>query len=247
MSFLRHVGKMGDRKVAIIFREIPGEPHMCLVTFTETLNQHIHDPLIRCIESDIGQNSQSLSDALNRTLGMDGRPILQVLHAEGLLKKVQTEQIVVTPNPQSKVKLSELNKILSEMEKGEEAVKRLAEMDQSRGLQDPQDVARRMREKQTRDARTPATQPLTASTNDALGDNIIANNLRQQAAKMSAEAKGLMAESERLLKEAAQMDPVKATPEVTKTKRAYTKKVVAEQVAPEPVAKVRKTKPKVSA
>jgi len=28
MSFLRHVGKMGDRKVAIIFREIPGEPHI---------------------------------------------------------------------------------------------------------------------------------------------------------------------------------------------------------------------------
>jgi hypothetical protein len=244
MSFLRHVGKMGDRKVAIIFREIPGEPHMCLVTFTETLNQHIHDPLIRCIESDIGQNSQSLSDALNRTLGMDGRPILQVLHAEGLLKKVQTEQIVVTPNPQSKVKLSELNKILTEMEKGEEAVKRLAEMDQSRGLQDPQDVARRMREKQTRDAKTPTTQPLVANTNDVLGDNMIANNLRQQAAKMAAEAKGLMAESDNLMKQAAEIDPVQL--EAPK-KRAYTKKTVAEHVAPEPVAKVRKTKPKVSA
>ena len=32
--------------------------------------------------------------------------------------------------------------------------------------------------------------------NDALGDNAIANNLRQQAAKMSAEAKGLLVESE---------------------------------------------------
>jgi hypothetical protein len=42
----------------------------------------------------------------------------------------------------------------------------------------------------------------------ALGDNQIANNLRQQAQKMAAEAKGLMAESERLLKEAAQLDPV---------------------------------------
>ena len=50
MNFIRHVGKMGDRKVAIIFREVPGEPHMCLVTYTETLNQHIHDPMIKCIE-----------------------------------------------------------------------------------------------------------------------------------------------------------------------------------------------------
>ena len=218
---------MGDRKVAIIFREIPGEPHMCLVTYTETLNQHIHDPLIRCIESDIGQNSQSLADALNRTLGLDGRPILQTLHAEGLLKKVQTEMVVVTPNPQSKVKLSELNKILSEMEKGEEAVKRLAEMDKSRGLQDPQDVARRMREQNTRDAKTntPPVAPLTATSSDALGDNMIANNLRQQAAKMAAEAKGLLAESDRLLQEAAQMDPVKPVAEAPKAKRAYNKKV----------------------
>ena len=67
MSFLRHVGKHGDRKVAIIFREVPGEPHMCLVTYTELLNKHIHDPMIKCIESDIGQNSTNLADALGIT------------------------------------------------------------------------------------------------------------------------------------------------------------------------------------
>ena len=242
MSFLRHVGKQGDRKVAIIFREIPGEPHMCLVTFTETLNQHIHDPLIRCIESDIGQSSESLADALNRTLGLDGRPILQVLHAEGLLKKVQTENIVVTPNPQTKIKLSELNKILTEMKQGEDAVKRMADLDQSRGLQTPSDVARRMRESKTRDART--NEPVVAASSDVLGDQVLANNFRQQAAKMDAEARGLLAESARLLKEAAAMDPVQAVPEAPK-KRAYTKKAVVEAVA-EPVAKVRKTKAKVS-
>ena len=98
MSFLRHVGKIGDRKVAIVFREVPGEPHMALVTYTETLNQHIHDPMMKCIESDIGQNSQNLADALNRTHTKDGKYILQLLHAEGLLKKVQTAQVTVTPN-----------------------------------------------------------------------------------------------------------------------------------------------------
>ena len=79
MSFLRHVGKIGDRKVAIIFRQVPGEPHMALVTYTETLNRHIHDPMIKCIESDIGQNSKDLADALNRTHTVDGKYILQVL------------------------------------------------------------------------------------------------------------------------------------------------------------------------
>ena len=218
MSFLKHVGKHGDRKVAIIFREVPGESHMCLVTYTETLNQHIHDPLIRCIESDIGQHAESLSDALNRTLGMDGQPILFTLHREGLLKKVQTENIVVTPNSKTKIKLNELNKILTEMKQGESAVKRMAEIDQSRGLQTPSDVARRMRESKTRDAKVPATQPLIASSNDALGDNAIANNLREQAQKMEAEAKGLLAESARLLSEAATMDPV--VKKATKVKKA---------------------------
>ena len=109
MSFTRHVGKHGDRKVAIVFREVPNEVHMCLVTYTETLNQHIHDPLIQCIESDIGQNSEHLADALNRTYTKDGKPILQVLHLEGQLKKVQTAQIVMTPSPNQVIRLDELN------------------------------------------------------------------------------------------------------------------------------------------
>ena len=86
------------------------------------------------------------------------------------------------------------------------------------GLQSPADVARRMRNPQE-------PQGLQAS-GDALGDSALANNLRQQAAKMSAEAKGLMAEADRLLKEAAQMDPVKAVAETAapKAKLAYNKK-----------------------
>lgn len=198
MSFLRHVGKHGDRKVAVIFREVPGEPHMCLVAYTELLNQHIHDPMIKCIESDIGQNSENLADALNRSYTKDGNPILQVLHREGQLKKVNTELVIMTPAPNTKIKLNELNKILNEMKQGEAAVKRLAEIDSSRGLQDPADVARRMRGNQ-------ASQNVQ-SAQGALADNELANNLRQQAQKMDAEAKGLLAESQRLLKEAAQMD-----------------------------------------
>ena len=219
MSFTRHVGKHGDRKVAIVFREVPNEVHMCLVTYTETLNQHIHDPLIQCIESDIGQNSEHLADALNRTYTQDGKPILQVLHLEGQLKKVQTAQIVMTPSPNQVIRLDELNKILDEMKLGEDAVKRLSELDKSRGIQDPATVARKMRG--TKDATVTPPIGLQAS-GDALGDQAIAQNLRQQAAKMDIEAKGLMAESARLHKEAAMLEGV--TAETTKTKKPTTKK-----------------------
>ena len=214
MAFTRHVGKHGDRKVAVVFREVPGEPHMCLVVYTELLNQNIHDPMMKCIESDIGQSSENLADALNRNFTKDGKPILQTLHMEGMLKKVNTENIVMTPQPNTKIKLVELNKILDEMKLGEDAVKRLAEMDKSLGMQSPMDVARRMRGEQTPPARG------VSAGSDALGDNQIANNLRQQAAKMAAEAKGLLAESDRLLKEAASLDPTPAVPEVTPAPKA---------------------------
>jgi len=201
MAFLRHVGKIGDRKVAIIFREVPGEPHMCLVTYTETINAHIHDPMMKCIESDIGQNSENLADALNRTHTADGRIILQVLHAEGQLKKVQTAQVVMTPTPSTKIKLDELNNILNEMKQGEDAIKRLAELDKSLGLQDPRDVAKRMRGEKKE---SPA--PVQTS-GDALGDSQLAKQRMDQAMRMEREAKGLLAEAQRLMDEAKTLDP----------------------------------------
>ena len=216
MAFTRHVGKHGDRKVAVVFREVPGEPHMALVVYTEILNRNIHDPLIKCIESDIGQNSEDLAIALNRTYTTDGQIILQKLHAEGMLKKVQTELIVMTPQPGTQIKLNELNKILDEMKMGEAAVRKLAEMDSQMGMQDPMQVAKRMRG--DKDAYTPETIPGNVqSSGDALGDSAIANNLRQQALKMAAEAKGLLAESERMLKEAETLAPSQA-PSTTVTK-----------------------------
>jgi hypothetical protein len=170
---------------------------MCLVTHTELLNQHIHDPLIQCIESDIGQNSEHLADALNRTHTKDGRIILQVLHAEGQLKKVQTSQILMTPSPNQSIRLDELNTILDEMKQGESAVKRLQELDNSRGMQDPADVVRRMR----------GNQNPVVPTGDLLGDASLAKQRLEQAQKMEREAKGLLAEAQRLTAEAKTLDP----------------------------------------
>lgn len=217
--FIKHVGLHGDRKVAVVFRQVPNEEHMCLVVYTQLLNQNIHDPLMATIESDIGQVSKELADALNRTHTRDGKIILQVLHSEGMLKKVNTEQIVMTPAPRQHIRLNELNKLLNEMEQGEAAVRRLAEIDASKGLQDPADIAKRMRGEQ------PAADRMFGSK-DALGDNELANNLRQQAAKMSAEAKGLLAEADRLIKEAASMEGVmieEHAPKAKATKKTATK------------------------
>jgi hypothetical protein len=218
MSFLRHVGKIGDRKVAIVFRELPGEPHMGLVVYTETLNAHLHDAIIRCIESDIGQASEHLADALNRSYTQEGKVILQVLHQEGILKKVQTAQVLVTPGPSTTIRLDELNKILNEMKQGEEAVKKLTEMDNRTGMKTPAEVARKMRD------------PIVS--NDVLDDMVLARQRMEQADKMEREANGLLAESKRLRDEAVQMAPA-LKPKAT-TKKA---KVVEAVVAPAKPAK----------
>jgi hypothetical protein len=221
MSFLRHVGKIGDRKVAIVFREVPGESHMALAVYTESLNRHIHDPLMKCIESDIGQNSENLADALNRTHTNDGKIILQVMHKEGLLKKVQTNQVVMTPSPTTQIKLDELNKILDEMQQGEEAVKRLTEMDESLGMQSAKQVANRMRNKEAAKSVPPVNIP---NADGVLGDTALANNLRSQAARMEAEAKGLLAESARLQQEANDMLGISTTTQTTISQAPVAKK-----------------------
>jgi hypothetical protein len=231
MSFLRHVGKIGDRKVAVIFRELPNEPHMCLLVYTEILNAHLHDALIKTIESDIGQHSDNLADALNRSYTQDGKIILQVLHHEGLLKKSQTSQVIMTPTPTTSIKLEELNKILDEMQQGEAAVKRLAEIDKSSGFQDPADVARRMRGQPSKQS-----QPMQSSS-DVLDDSILANQRVEQAEKMEREATGLLTEAKRLRDEAKSMLP---QVETVKSTRGRKPKVAVEAVAVSPAAKPKK-------
>jgi hypothetical protein len=239
-KFIKHVGKHGDRKVAVIFRELPGEEHMCLVVYTEVLGKNLHDPLISAIESDPGQSSDNLAEALNRSYTQDGQIILQVLHREGLLKKVQTSGVTMTPSPNQRVRLDELNSILTEMAKGEEAVRKLADIDASRGLQDPKDVARRIKEMQ-------ATKKQTTASQQALGDSDLAENFRQQAARMDAEARGLMAEAQRLLKEAASLDsvvPETAAPakKTRAKKKAEVSTVVESQVVTSPAKKSTRTR-----
>ena len=98
---IKHIGRHGDRKVAILFREVPNEDHMCLVIYPETLPTHIHDSIMRTLESPVGQQATNLAEALHRGMLPDGRPQLEALHREGMIKKVPTSQVIVTPTNNS--------------------------------------------------------------------------------------------------------------------------------------------------
>jgi hypothetical protein len=204
-NFLKHVGKHGDRKVVILFREVPNEGHMCLVIYPDVLPAPWEDAIMRALESDVGQQAEEFANALHRTLLPDGRVVLETLHRENMIKKVRTADIIVTPRSDSRIKLDELNKMLNEMKQGEEAIKRMAQNDASRGMVDA--PTKRAAEQAFKDGRQPQVARAQASQDGALDDRAIAGNMLAQATRMEAEAKGLIAEAARMKKEAERMDP----------------------------------------
>lgn len=214
MNFMKHVGKHGDRKIALLFRQVPGEDHMCLLIYPEVLPAHWHDTIMKVLESDVGQQAEELAEALSRSLLPDGRVILNTLHAERMIKKVRTADVIMTPRTDATIRLDELNKMLNEMKLGADAVKKMAEADATRGLVDA--PTKRAAEAEFKAGRQATAQ---APQNGALTDRDIAANMLDQAKRMEIEAKGMIAEAARMKKEAERMDPtVVAKPKVANTK-----------------------------
>ena len=219
MSFLKHVGKHLDRKICILFREVPNEEHMCLVIYPEVLPAPWHDTIMKVLESDMGQQAEQFADALHRSLLPDGRAILETLHMEKMIKKVRTADVTVTPRPGSSIRLDELNTMLNEMKQGEAAIKRMAELDASRGLVAPE--VKRSAEAEFKSRQQGFQPPIQASQNSALDDRALAANMLAQAQRMESEAKGLIAEAARMKKEAERMQPnviASDTPTITADK-----------------------------
>lgn len=225
---LKHVGKHNDKRCVIIFRKIPELEHMALVVYSDLLPRMVHDEIMRAVESPQGQAAMEISEVLFRTIMADGRNCLESLHSNGLLKKVPTNQVLVTPTTTSSVRLDELNDILDEMAKGEEALKRLQDLDSNRGLSGKTAPRRaeiqELGEKKTREAQ--GNTSAAAMLSGMLSDSDLAAQRADQAAKMEATAKELLAEAARLKKEAESLSP-KVNDAGTKTKKASTKKQTA--------------------
>jgi hypothetical protein len=176
---------------------------------------------MQVLESPVGQQAENFSDALFRNYMPDGRNCLEALHKDGLMKKVQTNQVVMTPTPASSIRLDELNNILNEMAKGEDAIKRLAEIDANNGLSTSN---RKPEPKDLGVSPASRTQPVeNINVGVALSDADLARSRLSQAETMKASAAQLLAEAERLTKEAAELDPIThVKPRVTKAKKAKT-------------------------
>lgn len=225
---MKHVGRHGDRKVVILWRQVPQEDHMCLVIYPETIPAHWQQAVQSVLESDIGQQAEDFADALHRNYLPDGRVILQTLHDDRMIKKIRTSDVLVTPRQNATIRLDELNKMLNEMKQGEAAIKKMAENDASRGMVAP-DVKRRaeaeFKAEQAAKQTSTVNNNFQATESGALSDRDIAANKLAQANRMEAEAKQLIAEAGRMKKEAERMDPrVVAAPNLPVTEAPKAKR-----------------------
>lgn len=193
---MKHIAKHNNKKCVVVFRKIPGDDHLALVVYADNIPSQIHDDIMKAVESKVGQQEHEFANALHRTVLTDGRNALSALHSEGYLKKVPTNQVIMTPTSTSTVRLDELNKLVDQINTGESAKAELAKNDAARGIVDPA-------------TKRAAVQ---APVNSALSDDDIANNMLAQAEQMEAEAKALMAEAKRMIAEAKDLLPKKATP-----------------------------------
>lgn len=208
---LKHVGKHNAKKVVILYREVPGEDHMCLVSYSDSLPSLYHNEIMKVLESAAGQQAENFADALFRNIMADGKNSLQALHKGGLIKKVPSNQITVTPNSKSSVKLDELNQIIKEMAAGQDAAKKMAVI---------QDVGKKSTKKESKND---VVADSTAVVGDLLTDADLAKQRIDQANRMKADAERLLQEAQVLLEEATLLDPSIKSNEQTPKKRTSAK------------------------
>ncbi len=199
MKTTKHVGKIKNtgNKCLVVFRTLPGESNMALVVETATLPDSYHNALIDLVDGDQSQDAFEFGEMLFVRPFPDGRPMLRGLQADGRLKKVATDNVVMTPTPNSEISLAQLNVLISEQKNS--TIDELCTFVKG-GPNDPGLVDSRKINKETPVKET--TQKAQAADNQVLTDADIARSYRSQADAMYKEAA-------RLRKQADELDPPK--------------------------------------
>jgi len=106
---MKHVGKVGEKPVVVLYREVPGEPENALVVKTDVLPDVQHDALMNVVQSTEAQESNDIADVLDRRQFADGQNMLQALHFDRRIEKVSVSLVTLTPTPSASVSLAEVN------------------------------------------------------------------------------------------------------------------------------------------
>jgi len=181
---LKHVGRLiqTKRRVILAFRTLPGDPTHCLVVTTENLESGDHDSLMTVVESNAGQNANEFAEVMSRSPLPDGSNMLAKFHQTGKLMKVSTEEVEMTPDLHTTIKLSTLNETIASQ----------------RGVTIA-DLAIKEPGTQTSTTSSPTPTEISSATTDVLSDEQLASNYRSQADQLFKEAKRLREQAESLV------------------------------------------------
>lgn len=200
-KFFKHVGEHNGKKVVLVEKSIPGEPHMCAVIYSSIIPSKYHDDIMALLESNEGQAEKEFGLIMNRRMASDGMNLLQACAQEGYVKKVPTNQVIVKPNASSSIRLDELNTLLHAAGQGKEAIDKLEQMERESGMKDT-------RKNPSITAKTKKVEVAdSTAVVDLLDDRHLASNYASQSVRMRTEAQALIAEADRLEKEAKKLDP----------------------------------------
>ena len=186
MRNTKHVGKLANtqKKVVVVFRELPDDPKSCLVVDTDALADWMHDDVINAVEAPGAQASPNFYEYAERTVMADGTNMLQTLHKTGRLMKQSTDNILMTPNAEVAVGLTEINNIVREETKNAPVVAPPSDETPMAGKEVKADQA----------APAPIVDANPAKA-ETLDDTQMAKNLLAQAKSFETEAKNLKAQA----------------------------------------------------
>ena len=190
-SNVKHVGRVANTgmKCVVVFREIYDdkgnvtEPNNCLVVETERLPDMEHDDVVRVVESPAGQQASQFYEIAHRSMFGDGINMLVKLNNRGYLKKYSTDEIIMTPNTHTNIKLSEINEVIRKQKSG------MSQDEITNSMVDDTDQPPRT---QSSSQNTPSAPTAEA---DVLDDTAIAKTMLSQAETYELEVKRLREEA----------------------------------------------------
>lgn len=110
-NLLKHVGviKSTGSKVAVVYKQIPGNKDNALVIFTDTLPERYYTIINELLVSQEAQQENDFAEVLAKKI-MSGEQIsiAESLHNSGKLSKIPISDIAMTPTPNLKIDLRTL-------------------------------------------------------------------------------------------------------------------------------------------
>jgi len=117
-EIMKHVGKVGEKPVVVVYREVPNEPENALIVETGSLESEQHDALMNVVQSAEAQESNNISEVLHRRTFPDGSNMLTSLHFSKKIVKTPVNLVKLTPTPQQSVALEDVNAEIRKIESG---------------------------------------------------------------------------------------------------------------------------------